>query len=302
MLADVFENFRNACLNNYELDPTHFVSIPGLAWQACSKKTNVELELITDYDMLLMIEDDGIRGGICHAIQRYAKANNKYMKDYNKDEESSYIKYLDANNLYGMAMTEKLPVKAFKWMDDISMINEDFVKSYNKNSGKGYILKVDVDYPCELQNLHSDLPFLPERMVVNKTKKLICNLQDKKDYVVHINVLKQALDHGLKLIKVHQVIEFDQEASLKEYINFNTELRKNAANDFEKDFFKLMNDAVFGKTMENVRKHRDIKLVRTDKKRKKLVSEPNYHTMKLIDDNLAIIEMWKVKVKMNKPI
>ena len=97
-----------------------------------------------------------------------------------------------------MAMAEKLPVKGFKWMDDISMINEDFVKSYNKNSGKGYILKVDVDYPSELQNLHSDLPFLPERMVVNKTKKFICNLQDKKDYVVYINVLKQALDHGLK--------------------------------------------------------------------------------------------------------
>ena len=114
--------------------------------------------------------------------------------------------------------------------------------------------------------------------------------------------MKQALDHGLKLIKVHQVIEFDQEASLKEYINFNTELRKKATNDFEKDFFKLMNNAVFGKTMENVRKHCDIKLVKTDKKRNKLVSEPNYHTMKLIDDNLAIIEMKKVKVKMNKPI
>ena len=301
LLADVFENFRNAYLNNYELDPTHFVSLPGLACQACLKKTNVELELITDYDMLLIIED-GIRGGICHAIQRYAKANNKYMKDYNKDKESSYNQYLDANNLYGTAMTEKLPVKGFKWMDDISMINEDFVKSYNKNSSKGYILKVDVDYPCELQNLHSDLPFSPERMVVNKTKKLICNLQVKKDYVVHINGLKQALDHGLKLIKVHQVIEFDEEACLKEYINFNTELRKNAANDFEKDFFKLMNNAVFGKTMENVRKHRDIKLVRIDKKRNKLVSEPNYHTMKLTDDNLAIIEMRKVKVKMNKPI
>ena len=114
--------------------------------------------------------------------------------------------------------------------------------------------------------------------------------------------MKQALDHGLKLIKVHQVIEFDQEAWLKEYINFNTELRKKMTNVFEKDFFKLMNNAVFGKTMENVRKHRDIELVKTDKKRNKLVSEPNFHTVKLIDDNLAIIEMKKVKVKMNKPI
>ena len=206
LLADVFENFRNACLSNYELDPVHFVSLPGLAWQACLKKTNVELDLITDYDMLLMIED-AIRGGICHAIQRYAKANNKDINNYNKNKESSYIQYLDANNLYGMAMSEKLPIKGFKWMIDISGIDENFVKSYNKNGGKGYILKVDVHYPRELQDLHRYFPFLPEKIVVNNTKKLICNLQDKKDYVVHINVLKQALDHGLKLIKVHQVID-----------------------------------------------------------------------------------------------
>ena len=301
LLADVFENFRNAFLSNYELDPAHFVSLPGLAWQNCLKKTNVELELLTDYDMLLMIEER-IRGGICHAIQRYAKANNKYMKDYDKKKKSFYIHYLDANNLYGKAMTEKLPVRGFRWMDDISRIDEDFVRGYDKNDIKGYILEVNEDYPNKLQNLHIDLPFLPERMVINNTKKLVCNLHDKKNYVVHINVLKQALDHGLKLRKFHRVIKFDQEAWLKKYIDVNTELRKKASSDFEKDFFKLMNNAVFGKTMEDVRKHWDIKLVTTDKTRNKLVSEPNYHTMKLIDNNLAIIEMRKVKVKMNKPI
>ena len=301
LLADIFENVRKSCLKNYELDPAHSVSLPGLAWQACLKKTNVVLELLTDYDMLLMVEE-GIRGGICHAIQRYAKANNKYMNDYDRKKKPSYIQYLDANNLYGKAMTEKLPVRGFKWVNDISKIDEDFVKDYDKNDNKGYILDVDVDYPSKLQNLHSDLPFLPERMIIDNTKKLVCNLNDKKNNIVHINVLKQVLDHGLKLRNVHRVIEFEQEAWLKEYIDVNTELRKKATNDFEKDFFKLMNNAVFGKTMENVRKHRDKKLVKTDKKRNKLVSEPNFHTMKLIDNNLAIIEMTKVKVKMNKPI
>ena len=249
-----------------------------------------------------MIEEC-IRGGICHAVHRYAKANNKYMKNYDKSKESSYIQYLDANNLYGAAMSEKLPINGFKWMNDISGINGKFVKSYDKkNSGKGYILEVDVDYPSKLHKLHSDMPFLPEKMKIDKTKKLVCNLRDKKKYVVHISILKQALNHGLKLNNAHRIIEFNQEAWLKKYIAMNTELRKKASNDFEKDFFKLMNNAVFGKTMENVRKNRDIKLVETDHKRNKLVSEPNYHTMKLISENLSIIEMKKVKVKMKKPI
>ena len=123
--------------------------LSGLAWQACLKKTNVELELLTDYDMFLMVEE-GIRGGICHAVQRYAHANNQYMNDYDKKKKPSYIQYLDANNLYGKSMTEKLPVRGFKWMEDISKINEYFVKVYNKNDNKGYILDVDVDYPSKL--------------------------------------------------------------------------------------------------------------------------------------------------------
>ena len=265
LLADVFENFRDMCIIEYELDPAHFLSLPGLAWQACLKKPNIELELLTDYDMLLLLEE-GIRGGICHSIHRYAKANNKYMKNYNNNEESSYIQYLDANNLCGWVMSKKLPVNGFKWLDSYK-INEDFIKNYDENNDKGYILEVDVKYPKRLHELHSNLPFLSERMKVNKCKKLVCNLFNKKKYVAHINSLKQALNHGLKLKKVHRVIKINQKAWLKPCIDMNTELRKAAKNDFEKDLFKLMNNSVFGKTMENIRKHREIKLVITDKKK-----------------------------------
>ena len=266
LLANVFENFRNICIKVYELDPAHFLSAPGLAWKACLKKTDVELELITDPDMLLMVKK-GIRGGICHAILRFTKANNKYMRDYNKDEEESFLKYNHANNLYGFAMSEPLPVDGFEWMKDLSKIDKDFIKNYDENSDKGYILEVDDEYLKNLHDLHSDLPFLPERMKIDKCKKLVCNLYDKKGYVVHIRSLKQDLNLGLILKKVHKVIQFNQEAWLKPNIDMSTELRKQAKNDFEKDFFKLMNNSVFGKTIENVRKHRDIKLVATDKRR-----------------------------------
>ena len=170
-------------------------------------------------------------------------------------------------------MSKKLPVNGFKWVKDIPKIGEEFIKNYDEDSDKGYILEVDVKYPRKLHDLYSDLRFLPKRMKIDKCKKLVCNLRNKKKYVARIRSLKQALNHRLKLKKIHRIIELNQEAWLKTYIDMNTELRKIVKNDFEKDFFKLMNNAVFGKTMENVRKHRDIKLVTTDKKRSKLVSE-----------------------------
>ena len=251
--------------------------------------------------MLLMIEK-GIRGGMCQSTHRYAKANNKYMKNYDKNIESSYLMYLDANNLYGWAMSKKLPVNGFKWENDLSRFNERFIKSYNENSNKGYFLEVDVEYPKKIFSLHKDLPFLPERRKLEKIEKLVCGIENKEKYVIHIRALKQALNNGLKLKYVHRVITFQQKAWLKLYIDMNAKLRKEAKNEFEKDFFKLMNNSVFGKTMENVREHMDIKLLTTEKRKIKLVSEPNYHTTKQFSENLTSIGMKKAREKMNKPL
>ena len=154
--------------------------------------------------------------------------NDPFYTTYDEKEESSYTQYLDENNLYGWAMLEKLPVGGFKWTKDVSKIDEDFIKNYDENGDIDYFLKVDVKYLKELNNLHSDLPFLPERMKTGKCKKLACNLYDKKNYAVHIRSLKEALNHGLILKKVHKVIQFYQEAWLKPYIDMNTELRKKA--------------------------------------------------------------------------
>ena len=224
--------------------------------------------------MLLMFEKR-IRGGMCQATYRYAKANNKYMKSYDENKECSFLIYDDANHLYGFPMCEKLPVRDFKWSNKLDKFTDEFKKNYDKNSDKGYILEVDAEYPKDLHKLYSDLPFLQQRRKIGKIEKLICCLEDKENYVTHIVALKQALNHGLKLSKVHRVIEFTQEDWLKPYIMMNTELRMQAENDFKKEFYKLMNNSVCGKTMENVRKHRDIKLVTTEKRRLKLASEPN---------------------------
>ena len=182
------------------------------------------------------------------------------------------------------------------------LYTEDKIKNYNENTSSICILEVDIEYPKQLWSQHKDLRFLPDRNKLDNTKKLVTAIEDKEKYVIHISTLKQALNHGTKFKKVHRLIEFRQEAWLKSYIDMNTELRMQAKNEFEKDFFKLMNNSVFGKTMENVRNHRDIRLVTTYERRKKLVSEPNYHTTKHFSENLAAIEMRKTKVKMNKPV
>ena len=165
----LFENFRDKCTEIYGLDPVHFLSAPGSAWQARLKKTGVDLELLTDIDKLLMVEE-GIRGRICQAIYRYAKANNKYMNN-NKKKKTSYLLYLDANNLYGWTMSEKLPINCFKWVEDISEFNERFIKNYDENSDRGYFLEVDDEYLKNLFNSHKDLPFLTKKKKMRNSQK-----------------------------------------------------------------------------------------------------------------------------------
>ena len=205
--------------------------------------------------------------------------------------------YSDANNLYGWAMSQELPTGGLKWVKIVSRFTSKKINEL-ANGKKGYLLEVDVTYPKELHDLHNYLPFMCKKMEINKVQKLVPNLHDKKRYVIHIRALDQALKHGLTLEKVHRVIEFKQSAWLKPYIDFNTQLRTKAKNDFEKDFLKLMNNAVCGKTMENIRKHRDIKLVTNKKAYLKNVMKPNFKSGVLFGENL----MGRIKVVMNKPV
>ena len=181
-------------------------------------------------------------------------------------------------------------------------LTPEFINKLVKKENKGYILEVDVEYPKELYGSHNELPFLPERMKIGKVEKLVPNLNKKKKYVVHIKALDQALKHGLVLKKVHRAIKFEQSAWLEPYIMKNTRLRMAAKNEFEKDFFKLMNNSVFGKTMENIRNHRDMKLVTNEQKYKKYVMKPNFKDSVQFSENLIGVELGKTEVMMNKPV
>ena len=195
-------------------------------------------------------------------------------------------------------MSQPLPTGGFKWVS----IKPSKISQLTKRKSKGYLLEVDIHYPRELHNSHDSLPFMCECIKTNGVEKLIPNLYDKRRYVIHIRALDQALKHGLVLECIHRAIEFKQSAWMKEYIDFNTKLRTAAKNDFEKDFYKLMNNLVFRKMMENMRKHRNIKLVTNREEYLKAVMKPNFKSGVLFGENLMGCEMGKIKVVMNKPV
>ena len=294
LLADIFENFREICFENYGIDPACYYTSPGLFWDALLKETGIELELLSDIDMFYFFKRM-IRGGISMISTRYAEANNPYMKDlYDPEKENSYIMYFDANNLYGFIMMGKIPYGGFQWMEEEEL-----------NNWRDYscVLEVELEYPKELHDLHNDLPLCPENIMNNdKITKLIPTLNDKEKYVIHYRTLLQCLELGLKLKKVYCGIKFNESDWMKPYIDKNTELRTLATNEFEKDFFKLGNNSVFGKGMEDETKRCSVELVTTVKRLKKLTSKKNLKGVRVFSEGLISVHMANTNVKITKPI
>ncbi|XP_066593619.1 uncharacterized protein [Prorops nasuta] len=305
LLADIFQTFRMNCLSTYGLDPAYYFTLPSFTCDAMLKFTNTKLELLTDIDKVMFIER-GIRGGISQCCKRHSVANNKYMHDLNDPmKDDVYLMYFDVNNLYGWAMSQALSYAEFKWVDNCENFD---VNNIDTNSTLGYILEVDLKYPQSIHNSHIDLPFCPTHdlsPVNSKHKKLLTTLYDKKRYVIHIRMLKTCLKHGLQLDKIHRILQFKQKEWLRVYIELNTELRVKANNDFEKNLYKLMNNAVFGTTMENVRNHVDVKLCTVWDGRygaNSYISKPNFHSKVIFNENLMAMKMNKLCVTINKPI
>lgn len=312
LLTDIFQKFRKTCKQHYKLDPAFYITAPSLSFDAMLLKTGVQLELVSDLFIIRMIQS-GIRGGLCMCSHRYAKANNKYIPDYNTSKPQSYIVYLDCNNLYGFSMCQYLPYSGFRFLSE-DEIDNLHVENVEDNAEWGFILEVDLLYPEHLHNHHNDLPFCPEKCIPpgGKTKKLIANLYNKYNYVIHYVHLKKCLEHGLILRKVHRVITFRQSPYLKQYIELNTQLRQKAKNSFEQDFFKLLNNSVFGKTLENTENRVTVHLVnqwcdkfnRTKKSisAERLVASPYFHSASILSENLVAIQMKPDQIILDKPI
>lgn len=340
LLADVFETFRTLMMEKHGVDPAHYLTTPGMSWDAMLQLTGVELELMTEMDMQLFVEK-GIRGGITQVSHRCAVANNPEAEasggpEYDSSKQRTYLAYQDMNNLYGIAMKDYLPTGGFKWIEPQSVSNELLALAARADDGaRGAFYEVDLHYPVELHDLHNDYPLAAEQGIItgadlspwaamqlgaddalkHTSKKLLLTLNDKHKYVLHYRNLKEYLRHGLKLTCVHRILEFDQSTWMKPWIDKNTDLRRTATNDFEKDFYKLLNNACFGKSMEQVRNRVDITLLRDSEKcpedrnrYRKMVSKPNFESRRIFtcesgeEAQIVAVQRYRTNVVLNKPI
>jgi hypothetical protein len=358
-LADVFQNFRSMCHTNYELDPAYFVSAPQFAWNSMFKFLDLELELISDPEMYRMIQPN-IRGGICHASGRYARANNKFMGAlYRPNEPESFIIYIDATNLYSHAMSQELPFSDFEWLTEAqhreaeaALTSDDwlvtlrFLNSFDRYRRElardaaaagqpdppmradikpytAYIFEVDLEYPEHMHDRDDDYPLAPELLEIKTemlsekqmrlrrlyygdsepfSRKLVCSLLPKKKYVVYSETLKFYIERGMKVTKLHRGMRFETKACLAEYIKFNTDQRAAARLDeCLRTLFKLMNNAPYGKTIENVAKRSAIKVLTDLEKARRLAEKPQCINFRLFNPDLVAVESRKVNQVINKP-
>jgi len=322
LLSCVMETYRKVAFNHFRLDPVHYYTTPGLSWSAALLYTQQELELMTDLDMHLMWEA-GIRGGVSSINCRSATANNPYVPEtYDEKQERRYIIYVDANNLYGLGLSRPLPVGGFRFLTGADIRKLDVTK-INIDDEDGYLFEVSLEYGKHLHDQHNDFCLAPEKYVplyedlsplqkrmsrlynhkcLGNVEKLIPNLRDKKNYVVYGTTLKLYVELGLKIKMVHRVMTFKQKAWLAPYIQHNTEQRKLATSDFQKNLWKLKNNACFGKSIEQVRKRRDVTFTKHGAKFKKLVRSPLFHSFDVFDHGLVCVERKKSKVVLNRPV
>jgi hypothetical protein len=337
LLSDIWRNFKDTCYRIYGLDASYYYTAPGLSFDAMMKHTTEEykkqnkefqIELITDMDIYLFVENN-IRGGLSQISKRYAKANNKLMTNYNETSIDEYILYLDMNNLYGAGMIAYLPVGDFKWSNDewgyeynnelkmqtLNKVGIDKILSLKDDAKKGFLFDVNLHYPKSLHDNHNGYPLAPENKVIkkewlnewqqkdyNNTKisKLITSFHDKIEYGVSYRLLKLYIQHGLIITKINRVLEFTQSDFMKSYIMKNTNERANARNEFEKDFYKLMNNSVYGKTMENVRNRINFKFITNEEQALRIRSKSKKFS--IFNENLVGLHLSKSSVLLNKPI
>ncbi len=302
LLVDVFEAFRKQCLNVYGLDPAYYFTAPSLAMDAALKLSQIQLQMLMDVDMLHFFEES-IRGGISQCSGRFAKANVPGSQDFETDKPPMELAHLDANNLYGWAMSQPLPYDEFEWVP-----RSDWHKLGREGADYGYFMEVDMEYPEELYDLHGDFPLAPEHRVPptkKKEEKLMCTFFRKEHYVLHGRLLELYWKLGMKITRIHRVVRFRQKPWMAGYIDKNTRMRQETKDEFEKSFFKLMNNSVFGKTIENVRKRKRVKVISEWSGRSgasRLIASPQFHSHQILDENSVIIELRKTQVCLSKPI
>ena len=322
LLSDCFESFRRLCKKTYNLEPCHFATSPGLTWQAALKYTGVELELLSDVSMNLFI-DNAMKGGFSGVITPLSIANNPGLKNWDPKQSMRWISLFDCNNQYGRAMSEPLPFGEFKWVSqyDLPLFTEQYIRNELDHYGNiAYFIECDLIYPTSLHDYHNEFPYAMENFEIKKEllspyqqklatslnlsvggSKLCTTLYNKYKYITHSRNLKQILDAGLKIKKVHRVLQFSQSMWQKSYVDLNTNIRRTSDCPVLKNFAKLMVNSCFGKFCEDVRRHRDVKLIFDEKRLQFYVRKPTFNRAVPYDENFCVIELKKNQITLNKP-